>query len=223
MKFMGEFLESSTIHCLVYISKAETAVVKIIWAIVVFVSFVTAGVLISNSYSDWASSPISTSISTHPISSLPFPQVTVCPPKGSNTALNYDMLIVNKTFTTKTSEQLKKIVNNTFMKKDHNQYVSIMTAITNGKNIREIYIGLQTVPFHVGKHGFKMKFSSIDGEIVSPWFGEKVNKRHYQVNCSYDYILEFPDANMANILGPTASLVIELTVNTREEDGGGIQ
>ena len=31
-------------------------------------------------------------ITTHPVADLEFPTVTVCPPKGSNTALNYDLI-----------------------------------------------------------------------------------------------------------------------------------
>ena len=54
--------------------------------------FVSAGYLIYNSFHDWAESPTITSVETFPISEVPFPEVTVCPPLGSNTALNYDLM-----------------------------------------------------------------------------------------------------------------------------------
>ena len=41
--------------------------------------------------SSWEESPVSTSIETFPISKATFPRVTVCPPKGTNTGLNYDL------------------------------------------------------------------------------------------------------------------------------------
>ena len=104
---MREFLESSTIHGLSYISSeqvrlvfssyskyspSQTKVAKVLWILVVICGFLSAGYLINDSYSDWHESPISTSISTHPISELEFPTVTVCPPRGSHTALNYDLV-----------------------------------------------------------------------------------------------------------------------------------
>ena len=48
--------------------------------------------MINNSYSEWQKSPVSTSITTHPLDNLNFPTITVCPPKGSNTALYPDLM-----------------------------------------------------------------------------------------------------------------------------------
>ena len=55
-------------------------------------SFSCAGILIHNSFADWSKSPVSTTVSTQPLENLPFPTVTVCPPEGANTALNYDLM-----------------------------------------------------------------------------------------------------------------------------------
>ena len=87
-----EFLETSTLHGLAYISKAESFWGKVLWAVSVIVSFSLAGILIKQSFTDWSTQPVSTVITTHPINDLKFPNVTVCPPKGTNTALNYDLL-----------------------------------------------------------------------------------------------------------------------------------
>ena len=56
------------------------------------ICFIGAGTLISQSYKDWQENPVSTSITTHPIEDLDFPIVTICPPKGSNTALYHDLV-----------------------------------------------------------------------------------------------------------------------------------
>ena len=45
--------------------------------------------MITSSYKEWQESPVSTTITTHPIKELDFPEVTVCPPRGSNTVLNH--------------------------------------------------------------------------------------------------------------------------------------
>ena len=88
MNVFKDFLENSTIHGLVYISTAKSFVAKSLWVIIVALGFGSAVYLIANSYAEWNESPVSTVVSTRPISDLEFPDVTVCPPKGSNTVLN---------------------------------------------------------------------------------------------------------------------------------------
>ena len=95
MEVLKDFLESSTIHGLGYISTSTSKVVKVFWFLIVLSGFITAGFLIHQSFSDWEANPVSTTISIHPISGLRFPKVTVCPPHRSNTALNHDLLKTN--------------------------------------------------------------------------------------------------------------------------------
>ncbi len=47
-----EFLESSTIHGLVYISSSRTKVAKTLWALATLLGFVAAGYLIYDSFHD---------------------------------------------------------------------------------------------------------------------------------------------------------------------------
>ena len=96
MSLTGEFLESSIIHALAHISK--TAIVKTLWIIIVITSFCVGVSLIVKSYQSWELSPIITSVDTKPISEVTFPEITVCPPQGSNTALNLDLLEAEKVF-----------------------------------------------------------------------------------------------------------------------------
>ena len=65
---------------------------KLVWSVIVLLGFLAAGFLIWQSFADWQESPVSTSIETRPLEELVFPTVTVCPPKGSSTALNYDLM-----------------------------------------------------------------------------------------------------------------------------------
>ena len=74
-------------------------------------AFAVAGYLIYDSLNDWAESPTVTSLETFPISELPFPEVTVCPPLGSNTALNYDLVTANNiTMDNETRNELAKFL-----------------------------------------------------------------------------------------------------------------
>ena len=84
-----DFLEGSTIHGLVHISTAKSKTARTTWVAIVVACFAYAIYMINSSYEEWQESPVSTTITTHPITELEFPTVTVCPPRGSNTALNH--------------------------------------------------------------------------------------------------------------------------------------
>ena len=91
MEVARDFLENSTIHGLLHISRTRR-LVRLIWVGIVMAGFSVAASLIQQSFSSWASSPITTTIETRPISDLDFPNVTVCPPRNSFTSLNPDLL-----------------------------------------------------------------------------------------------------------------------------------
>ena len=88
---LQNFLEISTIHGLQHISTARNCV-RPLWFCVVFTSFISAGYIISLSYKSWQENPITTTVDIIPMSQIKFPKVTVCPPKGTYTSLNYDIM-----------------------------------------------------------------------------------------------------------------------------------
>ena len=144
MDIFKEFLESSTIHGLYYISASKSRFTKFLWALVVIIGFITCGYLINDSFTDWHNSPVSSEISTHPITELDFPKITVCPPKGFNTALNYDLMRAdNSSLTTQDRNQLKEAAREIFILQPHSDYADIMLAATNPDNLRTAYEGYQ--------------------------------------------------------------------------------
>ena len=86
-----EFLQSSSIHGLVYISTGKRYL-RLIWLCVVIAGFSVAGVLIQQSFSSWGASPVTTTLETLPISELDFPKVTVCPPRNTFTSFIPDLV-----------------------------------------------------------------------------------------------------------------------------------
>ena len=95
-KLFLNFLETSTIHGLQYISTESLKVSRLLWTTFVIFGFSIAIYLISDSINSWEESPVSTSLDTNPISQVKFPEVTVCPPRGSNTALNYYIKLIKE-------------------------------------------------------------------------------------------------------------------------------
>ena len=74
METFKEFLESSTIHGLIYISTSRSKLVKLFWLLTALVCFGIAGYLIGKAYVDWNESPTSSVITTHSVDTLPFPK-----------------------------------------------------------------------------------------------------------------------------------------------------
>ena len=77
MDGVREFLEGSTIHGMAHISTARPPVLKVAWIVVVAASFAVAIQMISSSYVEWGESPVSSMVTSRPISHLTFPEVTV--------------------------------------------------------------------------------------------------------------------------------------------------
>ena len=178
-----EFLETSTIHGLSYISTAPSKATKILWMAIVITGFFTAGYLINNSYSEWQASPVSTSISTLPISDLDFPTITICPPEGSNTVLNYDLMkAANITLTDQQVTQLTDLSRNLLIHNPAFNFMKLAREMLNDNNIKKIFnhnIEL-TFPFPLIDEQdmepiFTFWSSLFNGSFSSPGFGKPID------------------------------------------------
>jgi hypothetical protein len=228
MDTFKEFLETSTIHGLVYISTSRTKVLKATWVIIVLVAFITALNLINNSYIEWDKDPVSTTISTKPIHLLPFPNVTVCPPEGYNTALNYDLLESSKaTLTQNDIDEMKTSARKVFMMEPYDDFLELIEAVVNPENLQMVYRGLQTVPIPnpYSTDGFLVECRAPNGSISTPWFGEKdaFDPIYYQANHTNMYVLNMQHYDMSNWTGGNLSLVVELEVDTRRDNYNGVE
>ena len=95
MEHIKQFLESSTIHGLNYISSTRKWS-SFLWICIVIAGFSGAFYIISQSFLTWQESPIITTVDVLPMSQIKFPKVTVCPPRGTYTSLNYDIMLAEK-------------------------------------------------------------------------------------------------------------------------------
>ena len=81
MEGVREFLESSKVHGLNYVSTTRNKIGRIFWIAIIFCGFSAAGFLITIAFKDWKKYPIESSIQTFPINEVRFPTITVCPPQ----------------------------------------------------------------------------------------------------------------------------------------------
>ena len=110
MSVLTSFLENSSIHGLGFIAQTR-AFARVFWVLVVIMGFTLASHLIMTNFDNWAENPVITNMETLPISEVPFPRVTVCPPKNTFTDLNYDLLMTeNVTLTEEMRTEMFKYV-----------------------------------------------------------------------------------------------------------------
>ena len=195
---LKEFLETSTIHGLAYIASAPSKISKGFWFLVVIVGFSSAFYLINDSYNDWQASPVATSISTHPLAGLHFPLVTICPPEGSNTALNYDLVRArNITLTEKNREYLVNVTAHFLIDKPSQDFVHLTRSLLNEKNILEIFERKPTFAYPMAynemgekRPSFEIWSSKLNGIYKTPGFGENYSCNETLQNIHF--VLQLP-------------------------------
>ena len=97
--------------------------------------------------------------------------VTICPPKGSNTALYHDLVKAgNKSLSDKDKQALGKAANKSFIETPHKEYVKMMLATSNPRNLDQVYQGFHSLPKPFNdRNGFEIKMWNVNGTITSPW------------------------------------------------------
>ena len=190
---------------------------KCFWILIVALGFSGAFYLINSSYNDWNDSPISTTISTHPLDDFEFPIVTVCPPKGSTTALNHDLKsLSNVSLSEEDKTWLLGTVYETMIARPHRQYVGTFLKFIKQLDVKRIWDGHMSVPKPYGKNGFEIRMSDTQGSVN---FGNKsvYDETFFEKEQEIYVVLEFPEG-LAELVGD-GSFVVELDVETNVEKG----
>ena len=158
-------------------------------------SFLGAGYLINKSYSSWQKSPISTTVTTLPISDLDFPKVTVCPPKGSQTALNFDLMKADSnSLTDEDRDDLTSDAAEIFVESQHQDYIRNVLAASNLENVKQMFKGFQSFPRQILENtGYEVRMWNNHGSIHTPWFGEDYSEDFFKEDKNHHIILQFPD------------------------------
>ena len=199
MSGLKEFLETSSIHGLVYLATTEK-VTRLVWMFVVMAGFSGAAVLIQQSLSSWEANPVSTTLKIRPIEEIPFPRVTVCPPENTFTTLNLDM----ETMETKTLDQLtKKALNDTLpsviFDSDFEEKLSYFSKATNVS--RGWYLGDTQISFLSEEDDYvnvKLRSSALSGTVSTPFFNEEFNQETFKRNMTFRIEIDKPNISHDN-------------------------
>ena len=216
MRSIKEFLDSSSIHGLAYVSSSGRVALKFFWASVTLSGMSMAVFLINQAFISWRESPITSSIETMPISKAPFPKITVCPPKGSNTGLNHGLnLAENATLNSSAKNDLLNLVDNYF----YDIYIKEEGALYQTEKYRNWYTGYTQV--HLGSYNpfisennnnpifvdRNIETLTSTGTFITPYFGQKFSHLNYEPTVSYGLKLIKPKEIIEN-----DSLVLKIDV-----------
>ena len=223
MKTVKEFLESSTIHGLVYISTTKR-LVRLLWLCVVISGFMGAGVLIHQSFSSWTASPVSTTIEVLPITDLDLPNVTVCPPKNTFITLNPDLVMARNV--TLDDEQRQELIDSVpdsvYDSSLGAQYVDFLEYRTNTgqDNYRDWYIGITKVDLprrdvENGINIYSLETTKLEGTFTSPDFPEPFDENKFDPKLKTELYITI-SVDMEKLISGFASLIIEIHYDIEE-------
>ena len=195
-EIIKNFFESSTIHGLQYISTTR-GLPRFLWIVVVLSGFTCAGILISESFKNWADNPVSTTLDTLPISKLKYPRITVCPPKDTFTHLNYYFTVEsNTTFHRNIRKDLTEYAKE--LLKDH-LYATILSdsrKLQDKDRYYNWYHGYAQISSlwsclvadchsSQGKKKYKVQSFAKQGSIFTEFYGEDFNSSKVETNIAY--------------------------------------
>lgn len=191
-----EFLESSTIHGLVYIA-SNRRVARLLWICIVITGFTGALVLIQQSFSSWKESPVSTTIETRSISDLAFPGVVVCPARHSFTSLNPALTRAEKNSLDQNTTQrlLDIILEATFDLNVENKYKATTSFFEKDKFFNW-YNGQSKLLFPSRKNSTQLNFFpktyAVSGRISTAYFEEIFYEEDFELELDFSISIYVP-------------------------------
>ena len=182
-----------TPYGLVYISRAKSREAKAVWVAIVVACFAFAIHMIADSYNEWQESPVSTTITTHPITELDFPTVTVCPPRGTNTALNHILeKVKDVNFTEEERQELLDLSKEVFIRIPNRKQANMISDLLTINNMRSIANRFAKIP-QVDKDGIVTSFD-VQGMLRTPGFGNvEYSGDFFHKSSKLHYVLDLPE------------------------------
>ena len=158
-------------------------------------------------------------MTTRLLEDLDFPQVTICPKKGSNTALNPDLIKAdNNSLTKEDRTKLQNSAFDIFTTSTYQKYVdSIMHLVAGNGNLKDVFDGFWSIPKPFGADGFEIRMWNNDGTFKTPGFKGVYKESYHNESKQYHVVLDFPEG-LSEKIG-NGSLIVEIEVVTRQEDG----
>ena len=190
MEAMRNFSESSSIHGLTHISSSRNGkYARLFWIAIVISGFTGAGIIIYQSFHAWHEDPVKTTEDTIPINEIPFPKVTVCPPKHTYTDLNFDLLNTeNMTIDNNTRSELISYSLELLYDQLHNNMMMNLSILEDSDRYYNWYQGYTDIklPYNgFSQLKYDISTSATSGNISTQHFGENFDKHKVAKKIKY--------------------------------------
>ena len=211
------FLETSTIHGLQYLSTARKFD-KALWTFIVAFGFLSAGLLIDQSFQNWSENPVITTTTILPINEAKLPKITVCPPKNTYTNLNYDIQMADDVQLVNNETQMK-ILKHFLMKMHEFDFLKTYSRLYEGpEQFMNWFKGINVfdksnIPQYSESHQTFTTYSN-NGTIQTPHFREAFNEENFIIKSSYFMHFKPPKDVTQNV---SLFLKIEYDINQEFE------
>ena len=110
MDVLKQYFETSSLAGLSFIYSSKSIYPKASWITIFCVCIFLSSYFIHDSFNSWDKQPTTATVSIHPISEVDLPGIIVCPPRGSHTGLNYDLLTVKNISMEERQEMVDKVL-----------------------------------------------------------------------------------------------------------------
>ena len=229
MQEFKNYLESSTVHGLVYISRTKK-LIRLFWIAVIIFGFTAAILLILESFQSWAESPVSTTIETMPITKLTFPKVTVCPPQNTYTDLNYDlMMLENMDLDNETRKMMSDYAMELLHENLYNAILTNMNKLEDDDRYFNWYHGLTDIEIPAPEDYFgpyrklvyRLTTQATSGSISTQNFGSIFDAEKVDSDIQFRISMGAPPnvVNNATVRNVTFQIEIEKVVMKGLSDG----
>ena len=123
LKELNDFFSSTTIHGFHYISRSQSHCTRFVWTVLVLVALAAASVFLYQSFADWETNYVSTTLETRAVHHYPFPAVTFYPGEFSSQKA-FLRTLLNQFSLTRYEESSPLYGNEVFLEKFYNLVTS---------------------------------------------------------------------------------------------------
>ena len=170
---LNDFFSSTTIHGFHYIHRSQSRFTRFVWTVFVLVTLAAASVFLCQTFHDWGTAYISTTIETRGVEKYPFPAVTFYPGEfSSKTAFLRTLLNHFKLTRYEASSPLYD--NAEFMKK-YSNFVN-----TLGPGSTSLFVWVQKYLLETDRTFIQTKAGTFRNEVCSLLTLKNRNKRKYE-------------------------------------------
>ena len=210
-------MEASSLAGLSFISSSKSVWARLTWITAFLLSLFLAVYQIDSTFKTWDQNPVSTDIEVLPISGMKLPGITVCPPKGSHTGLNYDLIRAkNITLTTKDRQEMINYAVDQLIIKEAEVYKGFHETFIEEKRQRNWLNGISYITLP-GPQEYTFITTALSGSVRTPLFGKKFNQEEFLPQVDWKYLFIYKPTFEINY--PDTFLVIDFTFDVTSFGG----